>query len=180
MRPTTDCGISGRSRSNRTEAGRAPGCPPRSTRRSQFALLAGAIWPHELAAGQINHALVFVYPTTRAGVYTPPAKGTDGAFTDATALPIGAHLQLDPTLNLDNLGLTSHERTIAQAMQTYGMYLSDTGSGIALSTVHPYSFAGNPYAGLLPDTILQEHGLLLSNIPAGSFRVLQMTLTQAD
>jgi hypothetical protein len=148
-------------------------------RASQFAMLAGVVWPQEVAAGEINHALVFVYSFVRAGVYTAPAKTTDGVHNDQAAIPMGARLQLDPTLDLDSLNLTSYERVIAEALQEYGMYLGDSGGGIGLPVVHPYSFAGNPWSGLLPASVTVEHGTLLGNIPADRFRVLQMTLEQA-
>jgi hypothetical protein len=54
------------------------------------------------------------------------------------------------------------------------------GSGISISLVHPYSFAGNPYTGLLPDSVITEGGILLDKIPADRFRVLQMNLVQAN
>ena len=38
-----------------------------STRASGFSSVAGLIWPEELRAGEINHALVFAYPFTRSG-----------------------------------------------------------------------------------------------------------------
>lgn len=149
-------------------------------RASGFSLAAGLIWPHELQAGQINHALVFAYSFTRSGVYSAPAISTDGAFADPAAIPLGAQLQLDPALNLDSLNLTPHERTIAQALQVYGMYLGDTGGAVGLSVVHPYSFQGNPYQGQLPAEAVNQQaaGVLLDRIPADKFRVLRMSLTQ--
>ncbi|UCD28258.1 MAG: Ig-like domain-containing protein [Planctomycetota bacterium] len=149
-------------------------------RVSQFPLATGLVWPHELSAGKIEHALVFAYNFTRSGVYSTPAKGTDGANNDLSAIPIGALLQLDPSLNLDTLNLTAYEKVIANALQNYGMYLGDSGGGISISLVHPYSFAGNPYTGLLPDSVITEGGILLDKIPADRFRVLQMNLVQAN
>ena len=149
-------------------------------RASQFSLAAGLVWPHELAAGKIEHALVFAYSLVRSGVYTAPAKSTDGASSGTDAIPMGARLQLDPTLSLDGLGLADYEKVIAKALQDYGMILGDSAGGISLNAVHPYSFAGNPYAGLLPDTVVQEDGVLLDKIPAGSFRVLKMNLLAAQ
>ncbi|MFQ5411418.1 MAG: Ig-like domain-containing protein [Phycisphaerae bacterium] len=149
-------------------------------RASGFSLAAGLIWPHELQAGRIRHALLFAYSFTRSGVYIAPATSTDGAFNDPAAIPLGAHLQLDPTLDLDTLNLTPHERTIALALQEYGMVLGDTGGEVGLSVVHPYSFAGNPYQGLLPAEAVNQQaaGVVLDRIPADRFRVLRMNLTQ--
>jgi hypothetical protein len=141
-------------------------------RASGFSLLAGLIWPHELEAGLIDHAIAFIYFPTRTGGPVLPAVASDGAVDDPAALPMGAHLQLDPELDLDTLGLDPWERTIAQALQVYGMYLSDTGGGIGLSMLHAYSFQGNPYEGLLPEAAITEGGVFLSKLPPESFRVL--------
>ncbi len=141
-------------------------------RASGFSLLAGMIWPQELQAGAINHALAFYYFPTRSGGPVLPATASDGTVDDPAALPIGAHLQLDPNLDLNTLNLQPWERTIAEALQTYGMYCADTGSGIALSMLHGYSFQGDPYSGLLPPEAYSGWSFL-SKLPAQSFRVLK-------
>ena len=141
-------------------------------RASGFSLLGGMIWPHELQAGAIDHAIAFYYFPTRTGGPVPPAVASDGAVDDPAALPIGAHLQLDPDLDVDTLGLDPWERTIAEALQVYGMYCADTGGGIGLSMLHAYSFEGNPYHGLLPDEVITEGDVFLSKLPPESFHVL--------
>ncbi|WP_433793560.1 hypothetical protein [Actinoplanes sp. CA-252034] len=140
-----------------------------STRATGFAPLAGMIWPAELRSGRIDHALVFAYPYTRSGGPVAPATSSDGRTALAAAMPQGARVQLDPTLDLESLGLTAHERTIAVALQRYGMYLGDTGGALALYAVNPQSFDTNPYAGLLPD----EPYVFLDKIPVDRFRVLK-------
>jgi hypothetical protein len=140
-----------------------------STRATGFAPLAGMIWPAELRNRRIEHALVFAYPYTRAGGPVPPATSSDGRTTLTAALPEGARVQLDPTLNLDTLKLTANERTIAEALQRYGMYLGDTGGALALYAINPQSFDTNPYTGLLPD----EPSIPLTEIPVNRFRVLK-------
>jgi len=141
-------------------------------RASGSSMLAGLIWPNELAAGQINHALAAGYEFIRSGGPVAPFTASDGLNDDAAAIPMGSRLQLDPSLDLSTLGLQAWELTIAEALQTYGMFIVDTAGGIPLSAVHVHSFEGNPYSGLLPDTIAQEEGVLLSGLPASSFRVL--------
>ncbi|WP_177319912.1 hypothetical protein [Actinoplanes philippinensis] len=140
-----------------------------STRATGFAPLAGMIWPAELRAGRIDHALVFAYPYTKSGGPVSPATSSDGRTTLAAALPQGARVQLDPTLDLNTLGLSAYERTIAEALQRYGMYLGDTGGALALYAVNPQSFDTNPYAGLLPD----KPFIPLDKIPVHRFRVLK-------
>jgi hypothetical protein len=152
---------------------RGRGIYPRglSTRGSGFANLAGLIWPHELKAREIPHALMFSYPHTSARGAVAPATETDGRSTRADALPEGARLQLDPTLDLDRLRLRPYERTIARALQRYGMYLGDTGGGApSLYAVHAQSYRSDRYAGLLPSVDYPP----LANIPIDRFRVLEL------
>ncbi|MBI4260387.1 MAG: hypothetical protein HY658_07460 [Actinobacteria bacterium] len=142
-----------------------------SARGSGFALPAGVIWPEELAAGRIEHALIFSYTWTSRQGAVPPATETDGWSSKVGAIPEGARVQLDPSLDLDRLPLSDHERTIARALQEYGMYLADTGGpGITLYAVNPLSFEDDAYAGLLPDT----RYVSLDAIPVDRFRVLAM------
>jgi hypothetical protein len=142
-----------------------------SARGSGFTQLAGEIWPDELQAGRITHALIFSYPAPAAGGPVAPATESDGLSEEANALPEGALLQLDPDLDLTTLGLTAYEMTIARALQEYGMYLVDSnGVGVSLEAIDPRSVQENPYDGLLPD----EDFPALSNIPMGSLRVLKL------
>ena len=141
-----------------------------SARGSGFALLGGLIFPAELRSGEINHALVFSYPDVKVGGPVRPATESDGQSTVATALPEGTLVRLDPSLDLSTLGLTPYERTIARALQAYGMYLADHGgnSGITLYAVNPLSYRGKPYTGLLPDEVYVS----LGHIPVDRFQVL--------
>ena len=162
-------------RIDRTGTGIYPGDGLRTSegiRASGFSLAAGVIWPHELAAGRIEHALLFGYDYVRLGGPVAPATASDGAHDDPSAMPMGAHLQLDPDLDLDRLGLDPWERTIATALQEYGMYLGDSAGGIPLAMASAYSFRGNPYQDLLPRTLIAEGGVLLSKLPAEAFRML--------
>jgi hypothetical protein len=150
-----------------------------SVTASGFPLGAGLIHPQDLAeGGSIDHALVFGYPLTRLDAFVSPATRSDGRMQDADALPMGAQIQLDPSLDLDSLDppLTEVERIIARALQTYGAYLYDTGSPgsiIELNGINPRSFATDPYLEL--DGYNQEGGFLdVGNIPVDRFRVLEL------
>lgn len=149
-----------------------------SSRGSGFSFLGGLIWPDELRNGRINHALVFSYPFVRSGGPVEPATDSDGVSDLPFAIPEGARLQLDPTLDLDSLNLTAYEKTIARALQEFGMFLVDQGgsSGIGLYAVDPRSTTGNPYDGLWPS----EDYVALPNIPFNAFRVLTMGDQNAD
>ncbi len=136
---------------------------------SGFASAGGMIMPEELAAGRIEHALAFTMKNAKLGGPVAPATGSDGRSALAGAIPEGARLQLDPNLNLDALGLRPWEKTIAQALQEYGMYLVDTGGAVALrvqhsqSTDYAYPWGASDY-GQMP-TGLARHLRVLNHGP---------------
>ncbi len=141
-------------------------------------LLEGLVWPDELRAGRIPHALVFAYGETRAGGPVPPATSSDGWSWDPRALPQGARLQLDPAFDLSLL--PEWQRPIAKALQEYGMFLMDTtGGDISLFALNPLSLASDPYQDLIPDVAwfadrpgAKDWARL--DIPAEAFRVLKL------
>jgi hypothetical protein len=143
---------------------------------SGFAGDAGLIWPQELQAGHIDHALFFAYPYTKAGGPVSPATSSDGRSSIAGAIPEGARVQLDPNLDLNSLGLTPYQKTIAQALQTYGMILGDTGGALSLYAVGRQSYPANPYEGTLPDEDYPD----LGKIPVNRFRVLALPPQQSE
>jgi hypothetical protein len=136
-----------------------------AARASGFANGAGLIRPEELASGVIPHALAFSFPFTKSGGPVWPATSSDGHSSVPGAIPEGAHLQLDPRLDLDSLGLTTWQKTIARALQTYGMYLSDGGGTVAVyaqqsaSTSGAYPWGTTAYP-LLPTALLQHMRVL--------------------
>jgi hypothetical protein len=146
-----------------------------SARGSGFATTAGVIWPQELAQGEIRHALMFSYGATKAGGPVSPATESDGRTSTSSAIPEGARLQLDPSVNLDALGLTGYERTIAVALQRYGMYLGDSGSPPSLYAINPQSYGStNPYSSAWGD----QTYVYLNKIPADRFRVVALPAQQ--
>lgn len=140
------------------------------TKASGFAGAAGLIWPQELREGRIDHALFFAYPYTKSGGPVSPATSADGLSTMPGALPEGARVQLDPSLDLDSLGLAPFQKTIAEAMQAYGMILGDTGGAFAIFAVGRDSYLSDPYEDLLPAGEYPD----LSKIPADRFRVISL------
>ncbi len=140
-----------------------------SCRGAGVAILAGMIWPEELDAGEIHHALAFSYTFNRSGGPVAPATESDGLIDDPAALPEGARLQLDPTLDLDALELTPWEMAIARAMQDYGMINIDRSGSIELEVINPLSFEQDPYVNTVRTVDAGWNAL-----PAASFRVLEM------
>ena len=53
-------------------------------------------------------------------------------LSDALGKPEGLRLRIKPSINLHALGLHPQALAIAQAMQTYGVYLGDSGGSTAL------------------------------------------------
>ncbi|MBA2297082.1 MAG: hypothetical protein H0W14_03505 [Actinobacteria bacterium] len=126
---------------------------------------AGVIRPEELRAGRIDHALAFTMKNTKAGGPVSPATGSDGWSTASGAVPEGARVQLDPALDLDSLGLNPWQKTIARALQEYGMILIDTGGGLSLqaensqSTNEPYPWGDLSYS-YLPTSLVERFRVL--------------------
>ena len=102
---------------------------PVSGNAAGFALAAGVIRPEEIAAGHIDHALVFTSPYVR-NTYVAPAVHGDGRQSDPNAMPMGTHIQLDPSYDIS--GLSRTQRIIAQAFKDYGAYLVDSSGSLAI------------------------------------------------
>lgn len=139
-------------------------------RASGFSGAAGLITYDDMKRGSIDHALVFAYPKTRSGGPVAPATKSDGQTGGDDAIPQGARLRLDPSINLGSLGLNRYELMIARAMQQYGMILGDTSGGFTIYAQHPQSVPGGSYGGLLPDNTWVD----LSKIPTSKLQVMKM------
>lgn len=146
-----------------------------SARGSGFAASVGLVWPEEIAAGQIKHALFFSIDdfAVKGGGPVRPATESDGVSDEIYALPEGGRIQLDPNLDLDTLGLTPAEKTIAKAMQEYGMILGDRGGGIQLYAARPNNYDwGTAFGEVDPVDGFAE--LFDGKISIKQFRVLQL------
>jgi hypothetical protein len=113
-----------------------------------LALVGGLITLEDLAAGEIDHALAISIPGVRAAVWAAPARRTDGTSSSPLALPEGAHLRLDPGLDLESLHLPHLTLLIAQAAQRYGIYIRDRSPNIGFYGQDPTPTGSNPYTGL--------------------------------
>ena len=89
--------------------------------------------------------LQFSYNYPKRSGSVEPAIESDGHSKRSDAILAGARLRLDPTLDLDSLGLTHYGRIIAQALQQYGMILADNGGGVELQAVRPMSYDDDVY-----------------------------------
>jgi hypothetical protein len=115
--------------------------------------LGGLITAHELASGRIDHALAIATPNPRARIFAAPAQGTDGDATAADALPEGARLRLDPTLDVDSLRLPPLTRALAEAARRYGLIVNNrTGSTVAFYAEDPKGLGFDPYRQIFVGT----------------------------
>jgi hypothetical protein len=114
---------------------------------SSLSLAGGLITLEDLEQGQINHALAMAIPNVRAGVFASPAERTDGESTEPLSLPEGAHLRLDPSLNLESLHLPRLTLMMAEAAQRYGIIIRDKASNVAFYAQDPIPTGTEPYSG---------------------------------
>jgi hypothetical protein len=143
---------------------------------SSLSIAGGLITLEDLEKGQINHALAISVPDTRDGVYASPAERTDGSHAEATSLPEGAHLRLEPGLDLAALHLPRLTLMMAEAAQRYGIFVRDSASNVAFYAQDPTPTGTNPYIG--------PHGYfegktpqqLLASFPWSHLQLLKMEL----
>lgn len=102
---------------------------PVSGNAAGFDLAAGVIRPEEIAAGRIDHALVFTSPYIHNSFVAPAVHG-DGRQSDPDAMPMGTRIQLDPSVDIS--GLPRYKRIVAQALKDYGAYLVDSSGSLAI------------------------------------------------
>ena len=77
-------------------------------------------------------------------------------------------MQLDPSVKVNDLPIPSWQKTIARALQVYGMYLRDSSGSLAIWAENPIARGYDAWAkvGLSGDSVS------LAGIPWGKMRVL--------
>ncbi len=143
---------------------------------TSLSIAGGLITLEDLEKGQINHALAIGVPTTREGAYAAPAERTDGDSAEATSLPAGAHLRLNPSLSLSTLHLPHFTLMLAEAAQKYGIFVRDTASVVALYAQDPTPTATNPYTAPGGYFEGKSPAQLLSLFPWSHLQLLKMEL----
>jgi hypothetical protein len=113
---------------------------------SSLSLAGGVVTFEDMSKGTINHALALVIPGVREGVYSLPARRTDGEVPSRLALPEGAHLRLDPRLDLASLGLPPFTLMLARAAQRYGIFIRSKSGQVGFLAQDPPTLA-DPYEG---------------------------------
>jgi hypothetical protein len=144
---------------------------------ASMGVVGGLISLENLQLGVINHALQMAIPNVRKGVYAWPAQRTDGASSDPLSLPEGAHLRLDPNLDLSSLRMPKLTRLMAQAAQRYGIFVINGAANVAFNAEDPTPTGTDPYRG--PTGYFQ--GLyprqILAAFPWSHLQLLKMDLS---
>jgi hypothetical protein len=143
---------------------------------SSLSLAGGLISLEDLEMGQIDHALAMAIPNVSKGVYASPAQRDDGRSTDQLSLPEGAHLRLNPNLDLATLHLPPVTLMIAQAAQRYGIFVRDKGANVQLFAQDPTPTGTNPYAGRGGYFEGKSPAQLLAAFPWSELELLKMEL----
>lgn len=143
---------------------------------SSLPVAGGLITLEDLERGEINHALALAVPDTRAGAYASPAKRTDGGSTEPSSLPEGAHLRLEPSLDLAALHLPRFTLMLAEAAQRYGIFIRDTASNLAFYGEDPIPTGTNPYTGAHGYYEGKSPPELLASFPWSHLELLKMQL----
>jgi hypothetical protein len=143
---------------------------------SSLSIAGGLITLEDLERGQINHALAIGIPDVRAGAYALPAQRTDGKSSSPLSLPEGAHLRLDPRLDLAALHLPHLTLMIAEAAQRYGIFVRDTTGQVTFYAQDPTPTGTNPYSGANGFFEGEEPPHLLASFPWSHLQLLKMKL----
>ncbi|WP_300016085.1 right-handed parallel beta-helix repeat-containing protein [Pseudonocardia sp.] len=135
-----------------------------------IARYAAVVRAEDIAAGEIPHALFFSTNMAAPDEVRYPATKTDGSNMDGvdTPIPEGARVQLDPALDLESLGLSEGELTVARALQTYGAYVGDNG-GARMGFLFEYV----PGSSVYSDAGIEGDYASLESIPWERLRVLE-------
>jgi hypothetical protein len=144
---------------------------------SSLSLAGGLITFEDLEDGVINHALSLAIPNVRAGEFSSPAQRDDGTSSNPFSLPEGAHLRLEPGLDLAALHLPRLTLMIAEAAQRYGIYIRSR--GIELINFYgqdPTPTGSNPYTGAHGYFEGKSSVAVLAGFPWSHLQLLKMEL----
>ena len=111
---------------------------PWNGRASGGALCGGLILASELRSQNLRHAIAIGWPRSLILKSSPayPATTSDGTCEQPDrCIPMGARIQLDPSLKVSDLkkfGLNKTDILIAKALQKYGAYVVDSSHTVSI------------------------------------------------
>ncbi|MEJ5866161.1 hypothetical protein WDV85_00235 [Pseudokineococcus sp. 5B2Z-1] len=125
---------------------------------SGIAIAPGSVRADEVKAGNINHAmsLQLISPKHWKTVSWPAVR-SDGTSTSSSAVAEGQRLRLDPSVNVDALGLHPVAKAVAKAAQKYGFVVTDAAGAVAV--------VGETGAGLKATTGVDPWSSVLGGTP---------------
>jgi hypothetical protein len=118
----------------------------------------GLVRYDEVAAGQIQHAIRFTLPQSRAAMVLPATHWAANS-SDPSAPPMGMRLRLKAGYDISSF--STNVQVILSALKKYGLIMADNGSAMYISGA--------------PDSRWDNNDLHnLSQVPASAFEVVQM------
>jgi hypothetical protein len=147
---------------------------------TSLSIAGGLITFDDLQRGWINHALAIAVPAARAAIYASPAQRTDGTSQSLVSIPEGAHLRLDPSLDLDALHLPKLTLMIARAAQRFGIFVRDKAQVTQFFAQDPRPTGVNPYIGASGYFEGETPSQLLTSFPWSRLQVLAMDLRRFE
>jgi hypothetical protein len=136
----------------------------------------------ELRRGYIDHALNIVTVRTRVDCNSWPASRNDGNTVGEDIPCEGQRFRLDPAFDVNTL-TSPAARTIARAMQEYGLIMTDKGGALVTYAEDPRPYMAShggvdPYTLLFdPDNLVPdglEKYVVLSEIPVDRLQALPL------
>jgi hypothetical protein len=149
--------------------------PPLGATATGLALGAFLIRIEELARGHIEHAVNIATVRTRANCQSYPANRNDGNTEGEDIACEGQRFRLDPGFEVSTLKSPA-ARTIARAMQEYGLILTDKSDALITQAEDPRPHMAknggkNPYDELLGGV---PWYLVLNDVPVERLQALPM------
>jgi len=95
-----------------------------STTAAGTPLLPGVIWPEEVAAGEIRHAVDIVMPAAAISKCSYVHPASDGAWSATGTFPYGGRLRLKASYDTSKITGTQ-ALVVLRALQRYGMFNTD-------------------------------------------------------
>jgi hypothetical protein len=95
-----------------------------STTAAGTPLLPGVIWPEEVAAGEIRHAIDIVMPAAAISKCSYVHPASDGAWSATGTFPSGGRLRLKASYDTSKVTGTQ-ALVVLRALQRYGMFNTD-------------------------------------------------------
>jgi hypothetical protein len=148
-------------------------------------LAGGLITKEDVDRGQIDHALSLGLVNSgassilRAGSFAFPAQRSDGGSTAADSIPEGARLRLDPSLEIDSLGLSPFVQMLAEAAQRYGMIVHEGSQATVIYAEDPAPYVAQGGANFYRPLIGWDSVRAMRGFPWADLEVVGMQLCSA-